>query len=289
MLGALNAWARSRSATALMAICLMTVGLLGVVDYLTGYESAFSIFYLAPICVAAWYLGLVASLSLSLISAATWLAVDISSGHAYPHPAIAIWNLLVWLGSFVLSSHLIVRVRGHLRTEAQLARTDPVTGLMNGRALREEAERYLRLAARHNQPLSVAYIDLDDFKRVNDRLGHTEGDRLLRGVARVLKRSARAYDLTARVGGDEFAAFLPFVDAAGAEEFAARTRAHLWMAARDHGWPVTFSMGVVTFVQPPESIDRALEAADALMYQVKKNGKDGIAREVRDRTGSDSA
>jgi diguanylate cyclase (GGDEF)-like protein len=123
-------------------------------------------------------------------------------------------------------------------------------------------------------------MDVDDFKLVNDRLGHSTGDRLLRTVAETLKEHSREVDVVARLGGDEFAVLMPETGERAARVAVARLRRRLLESSRAEGWPVTFSFGVVTWAAPPPSVDEMLRAADELMYAAKREGKDGVRHEV---------
>ncbi len=266
-------WSRAQ----VFVFVLGGVLLCGLIDYLTGYELSSSLFYLGPIGVAAWYIDRRAGLGVAMLSAIVWLAADFGAGHPYSHPAIQIWNALIRLGFFMSNVFLLTELREHLANERQLARTDVLTGVFNSRAFAEQLEYSLGLVRRNGSPLTLAYIDLDDFKRINDSHGHSEGDRLLRVVGQTLMRDTRRTDRVARLGGDEFALLLPDTDVEGAGEVIAKVRQLLRESLDVAGLPVTCSVGVVTFPQPPPSADEAVKAADHLMYQVKSQGKNAVA------------
>jgi diguanylate cyclase (GGDEF)-like protein len=166
---------------------------------------------------------------------------------------------------------------GTLENERRLARTDNLTGALNRRAFIEQLEFAVGLASRDGQPFALVYIDLDDFKQVNDVHGHTEGDRVLRTVAQTCADSVRRTDVVARLGGDEFALLLRGADRAGAEGVIAKSRQTLAAAFRSQRAGVTCSIGGVIFEGAPRSVEAAIQAADALMYEVKKQGKDSVA------------
>jgi diguanylate cyclase (GGDEF)-like protein len=263
-----------------LILSLLGVALVGFVDNWTGYEVSVSVFYLFPVLAAAWYVGLLPSIAVSLFSAFTWYWVEVHSGHAYSHPAIPIWNALVRLGFFLTNCFFASEFHIHLDQVRRLARQDTLTGLMNGRAFLEEAERFFALLRRKAQPVTLIYLDLDNFKGVNDTWGHSEGDKVLCVVADALKRGKRGYDLAARLGGDEFCIMLPETDRTAAKAYVDKLvqRLEAEMAARC--WPVTFSVGVVTFQSLPETVDKALGVVDALMYRVKQTGKHGVLQEL---------
>ena len=266
-------WSRAQ----VFVLALGGVLLFGLIDYLTGYELSSSLFYLGPISVAAWYIDRRAGLGVAVLSAIVWFAADFGTGHPYSHPAVQIWNALIRLGFFLSNVFLLTELREHLANEQRLARTDVLTGVFNSRAFTEQLEYNLGLARRNGSLLTLAYIDLDNFKRINDKHGHSEGDRLLRVVGQTLMRGTRHTDRVARLGGDEFALLLPDTDIEGTREVIGKTRQLLRESLDAAGFPVTCSVGAVTFQQPPSSADEAVKAADHLMYQVKSQGKNAVA------------
>lgn len=264
-----------RSLSVVLLVCF-----LGLLDHFTGYEYSFSIFYLLPVTVAAWHLGQGAVRAAASLSAATWLVVDFTSGHTYSSAVIPWWNAAVRLGFFLITGSLVAELRRRLEFERVLARVDPLTGALNQRAFDEESARVLALAQREGRPVSLAYLDLDRFKSVNDSRGHAEGDRLLRLVVDTIRGSVRTYDLVARLGGDEFAILVPFAGAPEARSLAEKIRARVAAVAGKNGWGVTASVGVVTFPDPPSSLAEAIRAADDLMYRAKDGGRDAVVAEV---------
>jgi diguanylate cyclase (GGDEF)-like protein len=120
-------------------------------------------------------------------------------------------------------------------------------------------------------------LDLDNFKRVNDTLGHAVGDELLACVADLLRRTLRASDTVGRLGGDEFALLLPETTAPAADALLQKLRGVLMDTMRAKQWPVTFSMGAAAFLDNPASVEEMIRTADELMYSVKKSGKNRIS------------
>lgn len=167
---------------------------------------------------------------------------------------------------------------GRKELEARLKHlsiTDSLTGLYNQRHFHAVLEAELERAKRYRRPLSLVCIDLDDFKQVNDRLGHLVGDDALRFTARVVRRHLRKTDLAFRYGGDEFMLLLPETSTLEAEAIAGRLK-----EAFDRGWAeewlpragcplVSVSNGVVEFDQH-ETCDGLVQRADHLMYQAKR-------------------
>lgn len=249
---------------------------ISLVDHFTGYELAFSIFYSAPIAIASWYANKFAGVMISTFSAITWAFVDYTSGHEYSHEWILIWNASVRLGFFIIISILLAELKAHFEVEKKLARTDTLTGIMNAHAFREASNTLLEIAARHKQPYALGYIDLDNFKRVNDVLGHGEGDRVLKTVGSVLSKNIRISDIAGRMGGDEFAVLLPLTDLAGARQVFDKIQEQLLNEINREGWPIGFSVGIAVFVTNQANATETFKLADELMYRVKKNGKNSL-------------
>jgi diguanylate cyclase (GGDEF)-like protein len=173
------------------------------------------------------------------------------------------------------------RLREALKAEQELARSDSLTGVRNRRAFYEAGQDEARRSRRYHRTFTLAYVDLDNFKVVNDTLGHSEGDLLLVTVAEVLRHQIRSTDVIARLGGDEFALLLPETGDAAAHVVLAKLRGALAEAMQSHLWPVTFSMGAIVCETPPASFEELVREADELMYSVKKSGKGRLTLEVR--------
>ncbi len=164
------------------------------------------------------------------------------------------------------------------REMARQARTDPLTGLYNRRAFMDELARRIDRLEREELPGALLFIDLDNFKSLNDSTGHEQGDEALRATAQVLRGHTRATDLVARLGGDEFALWLD-----GADEFAAAERAEQLRTAgpaalahltQDRSDPLTMSIGIaVRWPGRGEEVEMLLHRADQAMYAVKRAGR----------------
>jgi diguanylate cyclase (GGDEF)-like protein len=177
---------------------------------------------------------------------------------------------------FVLTAVLRSDLITANQQERIIARTDALTGLTNMRSFHEQAEAEIYRATRYDHPLTLAYIDIDNFKTVNDTLGHEEGDNLLRVVAKRMLQDARKTDLVARIGGDEFVVLLPETDQAAAKIVINQIHRNLNEESSKHAWPVTFSIGVLTCTGTPPRVGEMIKAADNLMYAVKHRGKNAV-------------
>lgn len=263
-------------------LALATSGLMAVggLDYLTGYEVSLSVLYLGPVAIAAWYAGRASGVIMAALSCLSWYIADIATGHPYSHPMIPVWNAFVRLGFFVITAWLLTALRTSHRALQDLARTDALTGLYGRREFDSRLKHDLALVQRHKGALTFAYVDVDNFKAVNDTHGHGGGDRVLRAVAAALKESVRETDTGARLGGDEFALILPDIDSGMAKQVFSRLELKFRETPVLSNWGVTCSIGVVTFLDSATSPEQVIATADQLMYQVKRSGKGAVAFSV---------
>lgn len=251
--------------------------LLGVANYRVGWEVSFSLLYLLPIAAISWLDGKGGAIAISTACAGFWALANVSTGFPATEVWVLWWNAGARFGFFLAMGILLVSLRSALDREAVLARTDPLTGVANGRAFQEMAELELARGRQTGQPFALAYIDLDDFKRINDELGHAAGDRLLRQVATFLLDRARPRDLVARLGGDEFALLLPETEADAAEAMLRAIGASLARAVAAEGHGIGFSAGAVVCPgRTADSLDAILHAADDLMYEAKRSRKGSV-------------
>jgi diguanylate cyclase (GGDEF)-like protein len=261
----------------ILALAALGVFAVGYVDYATGYEVSMSLFYVGPVALAAWYAGRWPGIAIAVLSCVAWFAADNFAGHLYSNPAYPYWNALVRLGVFLITGLLLSALRAALQHQQHLASTDSLTGLYGRRAFEERLGHDLALARRRKSAVTLAYFDLDDFKRVNDQHGHAAGDRVLRTTARVLMDSVRVSDTAARLGGDEFALVLPDTDAGGARRAIENVARALREKFTEIHAGVGCSIGAITFLGAEVPPAQAIAAADALMYEVKRQGKGAVA------------
>lgn len=247
---------------------------IGYIDYATGAAFSLSIFYLIPVFGIAWFKGTKRALAISFVSATALLIGDIPTKVFYIHPINHVWNAAAVFVFYVLVSLLVGLLHDGLTREAHLGRIDFLTKLANAKAFVEGAEAEIRRAKRYKLPMSIAYIDLDDFKTVNDAFGHSKGDELLIEVGSAITKNIRETDLAARIGGDEFSILLPETVGIQASVVIDKLQAKLDELFKENGWPVGASIGLAEFLEPPESVDQVLESADKRMFAAKQRRKD---------------
>jgi diguanylate cyclase (GGDEF)-like protein len=268
----------------ILGIGLAGMLIVGLLDFWTGYEFAFSLFYLFPIILVPWRVNKQAGMMASLLSAGIWSFANWLAGEKYASPFVAPFNTLIRLAFFIIVTVMLHNLRQSLEKERRLARTDPVTGVLNSRAFYEVAANRLERSKRKERPLTLAYIDLDNFKYINDRLGHLKGDEVLRAVAETLLKTLRSTDVIARLGGDEFIVLLPNSYPDAALHAIERVRLALGQRMQQDHRPVTFSIGLVTCdcSKCEQTLDTMIRAADDAMYVAKRKGKNTIDQNVLD-------
>ena len=258
----------------------LAIVMLGAIDHLTGREMAFSAFYVIPLSMLAFRLGWRSGLRASILASVAWGLAEVTAGVRYSAPWLYAWNTLSRLLVFLFVVGLVSGIKRALADQRRLASHDPLTGVANARRFYEVVEEWYVGAKMLRHPFTVVYIDLDDFKVINDTLGHNGGDHALRTVAQALGSSTRATDIVARVGGDEFALLLPTTHSAAAVELMNHLVPRTLEALAGLPMPVTFSAGAATFLSPPNRVNEIIEAADALMYQVKHEAKGGFKHTI---------
>ncbi|HET9439945.1 MAG TPA: GGDEF domain-containing protein [Longimicrobiales bacterium] len=255
------------------AIAVLLLVFAAATDLWTGAIAAWSVFYLPPVAMLAWHRSWAAARTFAVVAGIVTFMVDVVSHGGYAPPGLMYWNAAVNTGIFLFVGRILAELRAALREEHEMARTDDLTGVANNRSFLEFATLELARQRRYYHPLSLAFLDCDNFKRVNDFYGHAKGDELLRRIALVITQTLREVDVVARLGGDEFAILLPESDQKAAAHVIRKLRNSLKPIGDQYG--VTFSMGIVTYLQPAESVDQMLKAADKVMYEVKRAGKNG--------------
>ena len=265
----------------IMLLGILIALLVATTDFLP-HDRLFSfvIFYLIPILLVTWFAGRLAGVFMALACSGLWLMSDLVRDTTGQSPIVPYVNTVIKLGFFIWVASMLFDLKKALELQKLLSRTDYLTGLFNRRYFSELAVREIQRMQRYGHPFTFLYLDIDDFKVVNDRFGHVAGDSLLLAVGTTLKSTVRQTDLPVRLGGDEFAVLMPETAHEGATAALRRIREKLSDSAVENKHPVTFSIGSVTFMRPPESLDEMIQKTDHLMYQVKNNGKNNTKSEI---------
>jgi diguanylate cyclase (GGDEF)-like protein len=283
-LSRMSRWPRGRCFFLLVSLMLGVA----VADYFSGERYTVYVLYFPVVAMSCWLLGLRAALIFSFFSSILWIVDDVFAPPE-PIPYLAkYWQAVTRFVVFASFAYVLSRLRSTMHREYQLSHFDELTGLLNRASLFENGQRDVSRCRRAERPLTAVFVDLDQFKQVNDRFGHAEGDRVLRGVADAIRESTRDTDLTARIGGDEFVIVSPEMDYEAAEFFTGRLQNQLRVAMQRGGWPVTFSIGAATFLYPPPLLDDVVKVADDLMYDVKHKQKDAVHLCLVESADSDS-
>jgi diguanylate cyclase (GGDEF)-like protein len=276
-------FARIAAAAAIVG-ALVAVGLL---DYRTGPFFSLALLYVTLVLAAAWWLGRGPSLLAALVAGIAWFGAEAIGRRGEPR-ADLMWNAGTRLVMLVAMVAMVVRIRADrerlkemnarlaklLSGAEHLARTDPLTGLPNRRAFIERLGDELARARRASLPACVAYVDIDNFKRVNDEKGHPEGDEYLRAAAQAIRDTVRSSDVAARLGGDEFAVLFADAKKHAVEPLARRLLSQLQKLGERHpGLDLGASVGMAWFERAPDSAEAMLERADRAMYDAKSSGK----------------
>ncbi len=270
--------------SALMLLTFAMLIALGYLDFLTGYQISLSVFYFVPVYLSTWYGGRFLGILNSILAATVWMVAAMHSGMPFPSPWVASWDFLDRFAIFAVVTLLLGSVHNRLRVEARQANTDLLTGLVNRRRFYMRVDEESARLRRYKRPFTLVYIDMDNFKDLNDVRGHSEGDEALRVFGEHIRLSTRQSDVVGRVGGDEFAALFPETDAVRAKSIMVKLLASLNALMHGHDWPITFSAGAITFLEPMDTAEAMVHAADALMYEVKRGTKDGFRHEVWPKT-----
>lgn len=251
-------------------------GIIGFIDHLTGYEFAFSVFYVIPIALVTWYTSCRLGLVTSFLGALLWLGVDLTSAHPYSHHFVPIWNSFIRLSFFVIITVLLSKLRKSLAREKEFASVDNLTGAFNPRFFYELVQMEINRFKRYKEPFSLVYIDLDNFKSVNDQFGHSAGDQVLRRVVSCSRKYLRKTDVIARLGGDEFALLLPDTNEESNHILISKLQTELLEEMEQSNWPITFSIGVIICFKAPNTPLELVNMADEIMYSVKHGSKNAI-------------
>jgi diguanylate cyclase (GGDEF)-like protein len=257
------------------AVCIGAIFVPASLQVATDAESAFTSLELLPVLVISWVGGKRSGLIVAFLAAATWAVSDIASEREFSAQWIPWANAATRLMTYGLVAILAAQLRQQFTREHDLATRDSLTGLQNRRAFLEAGEAEVERSKRYGHSLAVVFLDLDNFKQINDSMGHAAGDAALQATARALIGVLRSSDRVARLGGDEFAVLLPETAYDATVEAGRKLSIAVNHALADFP-AVKGSIGVAWFERADRLFPLMLRAADELMYEVKKSGKNDM-------------
>lgn len=274
-------WLSAAPRPLLVSTAIVLIAVIGAGDYATGADISFSVAYLVPVVLSAT-VGRAGSTIIAGVVALTWTSIEVMLRPPIgSQMLVPVWNTAARFLVLWLVAALVFTLATKLAEERSVSRTDPLTELANARAFREAADAELSRMRLTNRPLTIAYVDIDDFKAVNDTHGHAAGDDVLTSVAKTMMRVLPRGDRIARIGGDEFALLLPDTDLPGA--LVVLGRLHSALQVTEVGrTAVGVSIGAAAFTEAPSPVHQLVHAADVVMYKVKQHGKNMVWGEHAD-------
>jgi diguanylate cyclase (GGDEF)-like protein len=259
----------------IIIIVIIAVITIGIFDYLITPGISLSILYFFPIAFVSWFAYRRSGIVIVVRSTMSWLFCSENLENFFHNP-INLWNNLSGIVSFMLIAFLFAALRRSYDHEKNHSQIDHLTEVYNRRAFDEFLTSELSRALRHPRPTTLLFMDIDNFKVLNDLLGHMTGDMVLKTVAQTLKNSFRSSDVIARWGGDEFCVLLPETNANGSREIVDRMHKLLLEKMNENNWQITFSIGVLTCNHPPKTMEDFLKRVDELTYKIKQDGKNAV-------------
>ena len=259
---------------------ILMVLLIGLIDYYNGIEISVAILYLLPIMYVAWFVDRTFAWILSGLCSIEGFLADFLLGHIYTNPFAPYWNAFVWLLFFAIFVYVINTLKISLEEERKIFRFDNLTKVFNRKAFYEILLNEIQRSIRYSHPITLVYIDCDNFKSINDTRGHKTGDILLKTLAETITLNIRNVDIVGRMGGDEFALILPESNFEAANIVLTKLQKLTSAMFKRKKWPVSLSIGACTYVEPPLSADAAIQNVDKLMYKAKNEGKNKIVHRI---------
>lgn len=262
----------------LFIIWILAIAIVGYADYKINYFDFFIFYFLILVFNSMFistYDGIIASFIIGVVNY-----------FSNRENLVGATEFLLYLNFFLnfliffIIAVIVGQTRKSLLNEMTLSRTDYMTGAVNKRFFTEILSNEIDRMKRGGHIFSLVFIDMDNFKKANDTFGHSAGDSILKTGVRVMKSITRKIDTTCRLGGDEFLILMPNTDSKDSLVVLSRLQEKFLSAMQENAYPVTLSIGVVDFENVPESVDAAIKAGDAAMYEAKNSGKGKIIQKI---------
>lgn len=229
--------------------------------------------YVLLVSLGVLLIGNIPSLVFVILTISFWF---ISKKTSVPDQMASIYTDLSIKSIFIILQYfLIIYIKKLYRVAESLSLIDDLTGLNNRRGFYTLGQYEIMNLKRNNNNLSILYLDIDNFKSENDSLGHKEGDKILKVLSDVIKRTTRNLDISARIGGDEFCVLLPNTDRHMAKSITKRITDEFSQICSTNSWRTTLSIGVLT-TRKIMNLDLLIKKSDDLMYKAKEKGKNKV-------------
>ncbi len=255
----------------------VVVTLFGVIYYYEMVMHASDVSVLLPsillISFTTFFIGNTQGFVFLVLTIVFWFSSNIHS--FFENPSLNFVNQLVKSLFMILQYSLILYIKKIFVKTEELALVDDLTGINNRRGFFLLAQHELRRLHRKDEAVCVAFIDIDNFKQMNDTKGHKEGDRILKELSSVIQSSTRTGDICGRIGGDEFCVLFSNVSPNTAEDISCRMNEHFKQKCENNQWTTSLSIGVITTKKEVE-LEELLKRSDSLMYKAKKTGKNKV-------------
>lgn len=260
-----------------VALLSMIVSLFAVISYYELFEHLTDVSVLLSsillISFTTFFIGNTEGFVFLILTIVFWFVSNIHS--FIENPSAIFLNQLPKPLFMILQYCLILYIKKIFVRIEELALVDDLTGINNRRGFCLLAEHELRRLHRKDEAVCVAFIDIDNFKQMNDTKGHKEGDKILIELSSVIQSSTRCSDVCGRIGGDEFCVLFSNVYPAAVQDIACRMNEHFKQKCANNHWTTSLSIGVLTTKKEVE-LDELLRRSDSLMYKAKNTGKNKI-------------
>jgi len=255
---------------------VLLVLLIGYLDHITAANIDLSVLYLAPVAITVWFSSRRPAFIVSALAVAVWEFEEVFFRLEHFQTA-AFWaNLFLRLAYFVTAVIIIARLKMDYDREKKLANYDSLTGAMNRRSFETAVKKGMEECAREKKAYTLVYFDIDNFKKLNDSMGHAFGDAVLVKTSEVLMDKISEAGHFARLGGDEFAFFVPGYGRVQIRNLMDNIMSEL-VSGDNVLKGVTYSFGALAVERKkPDNLQELMHRADSLMYAVKKSGKNAF-------------